>query len=125
MQGSNLNHVACNCPCALPPIRYTGVIEDGTGGDDLIPSMNVFGHTEDEVYRGIFTTIAESLTNGVFTDLPQWWLEENPLDQVHLDELGAAQEWLEGFHDHASYPYWTILESASILDMRQPATQGE
>jgi hypothetical protein len=109
----------------MPAIRCTGVVQDGTGADDLIPSVNVFGHTEDEVYRGMFTTIAEWLTAGELNDLPEGWLEENPIAGVRVNEPGAAQEWLESFREAAAYPYWTVLEHESLLDMRQPDRHGQ
>lgn len=109
----------------MPAIRYTAVIQDGTSADDLIPAMIVFGHTEDEVYQGIFTTIAEWIAAGEFHDTPGWWLEEHPIAGVRVTEPGAAQKWLERLSEHTTILYWTVLEHESLLDMRQPPRHGQ
>lgn len=101
-----------------PPIRYSGIVEDGRSPSEVKPSVNVFGSTEDEVYQGILSTIAGLLASGDDYDTDPGWLEENPVAAVPVHEPGAAQEWLEAFRENSLYPYWTVLEAESLLDMR-------
>ena len=118
--GSTHSHLS-EAPCTAP-IRYAGIVEDGRSTSEVEPCMAIFGSTEDEVYQGILATVAQVLASGDDYGTDAGWLADNPIAAVPSGEPGSAQEWLESFRENTIYPYWTVLEAASLLDMRRPVT---